>query len=456
MAISYEINYTDPLKAPFSLPASGMNGPGSANPQTTLRLYGRGATEWGESVDENFVRLLENFASATAPLFPQSGQIWAKRILYHIVGDVSGPAAGSILTNVYRFNLRTNTWEQSQADVTAEFRVVVIDTSITDYLPGAIGEYVYSRVDNKLYRWDSAYKQMSPDWMDRSYAEVDIAPTSSTIPDQEILVYNEGADTWQRLSNIVSSDTEPTGNYLGRLWYNPTTGRLYFWNGTSYSQIIGPSNSGNIEIEADLDMQMTYSIIRLRDPVDPYDAVNLSFVNNYVSGQASSLFLPVAGGTMTGPLIFNGTNEITFNNTLNVRSTGSGSLQILPNATNSSATLDVYSNQLANANNVLSLVSAAAVAKIESRTLNASTPNPLTFSFNDVERFRFNSSGALGLSGSNYGSAGSALISNGGTAAVSWTTFNLGSNAEGTRYVSTQDPNASIGVDGDIWYKVTG
>jgi len=43
---------------------------------TALTLIGRNSTSFGESVNENFIKLLENFASTTAPENAIKGQIW--------------------------------------------------------------------------------------------------------------------------------------------------------------------------------------------------------------------------------------------------------------------------------------------------------------------------------------------------------------------------------------------
>ena len=43
---------------------------------TSLLLTGKGVINWGEAVQENLIRLLENFASQYAPLNPTEGQIW--------------------------------------------------------------------------------------------------------------------------------------------------------------------------------------------------------------------------------------------------------------------------------------------------------------------------------------------------------------------------------------------
>lgn len=43
---------------------------------SSLTLIGRNVTSFGETINENFVKLLENFASASAPSSPLKGQIW--------------------------------------------------------------------------------------------------------------------------------------------------------------------------------------------------------------------------------------------------------------------------------------------------------------------------------------------------------------------------------------------
>ena len=43
---------------------------------TSLRLPGKGVLNWGEAYVNNFVHLLENFASSFEPNNPQVGQLW--------------------------------------------------------------------------------------------------------------------------------------------------------------------------------------------------------------------------------------------------------------------------------------------------------------------------------------------------------------------------------------------
>lgn len=43
---------------------------------TSITLIGKGFKNWGEAVNENFVKILENFANSTPPLNPLNGQLW--------------------------------------------------------------------------------------------------------------------------------------------------------------------------------------------------------------------------------------------------------------------------------------------------------------------------------------------------------------------------------------------
>ena len=46
------------------------------NTTTNLTLIGKNYQGFGELVNENFVKLLENFASTTQPTNPMTGQLW--------------------------------------------------------------------------------------------------------------------------------------------------------------------------------------------------------------------------------------------------------------------------------------------------------------------------------------------------------------------------------------------
>ena len=70
----YTINFSDPSKT-TSVTVPDMP-PGINTVDTSLTLVGRGYPNYGQKMDENFVHLLENFASALPPSNPIEGQLW--------------------------------------------------------------------------------------------------------------------------------------------------------------------------------------------------------------------------------------------------------------------------------------------------------------------------------------------------------------------------------------------
>lgn len=82
----YTLKFTDPGKASFVVNPLVSNGPISPNglalrpdalsANTTLQLLGRGHFDYGESIEQNLVYMLENFANASAPSYAIQGQIW--------------------------------------------------------------------------------------------------------------------------------------------------------------------------------------------------------------------------------------------------------------------------------------------------------------------------------------------------------------------------------------------
>jgi hypothetical protein len=74
---------------------------------TNLTLVGKNATSYGEAINENFVKLMENFSSSTAPSVPQQGQLWwdsinkqlavyqgtAWKVFSHAVPSATAPSA---------------------------------------------------------------------------------------------------------------------------------------------------------------------------------------------------------------------------------------------------------------------------------------------------------------------------------------------------------------------------
>jgi len=74
----YILNWSSSTKQTITLTPKVTLEPGttSGTSRCSLVLFGKGAPRYGEGQQENFVRMLENFASNIAPIAPTSGQLW--------------------------------------------------------------------------------------------------------------------------------------------------------------------------------------------------------------------------------------------------------------------------------------------------------------------------------------------------------------------------------------------
>ena len=71
--MAYNINKSDENKSPITV--SDMP-PGINTVDTSLSLVGRNYPNYGQAISENFLHLLENFASQLQPTNPIEGQLW--------------------------------------------------------------------------------------------------------------------------------------------------------------------------------------------------------------------------------------------------------------------------------------------------------------------------------------------------------------------------------------------
>lgn len=68
--MTYTIRYSDSTKTPISVVNNQVD------TTTNINLVGKDYKNYGEAVNQNFLYLLENFASSTAPSKPIEGQLW--------------------------------------------------------------------------------------------------------------------------------------------------------------------------------------------------------------------------------------------------------------------------------------------------------------------------------------------------------------------------------------------
>lgn len=294
---NYIINYSEPLKTTIEIIPGGYNGPGGVSSASSLRLYGRGALEWGESVDENMLRLAENFSGSAFPVNPLNGQIHNQSVIYWRQG--TGPA---YTWWVFDVNAApgTGTWS------------IITAPSYATAPAGVEGEYYYNTVDLNLYRWYSVYGQLASAWISCAYHRgtgIDFPNDGVDFPAQNFYNFNgytvETSEVlgWQPLNTTYVNETAPASASDGTIWYTKSTGDVKIYDGVTWNVL------GGYTAYADYDMQSTHNITNLPEQcgsplgagLETHWAATVGFVQCYVAANSGAgSYLPLSGGTVTG------------------------------------------------------------------------------------------------------------------------------------------------------------
>ena len=272
----YIVNFTDPMSPHIDIPPKRDNGPGRTDSDTSLRLFGEGYTHWGESTNENFVRLLENFMGATPPINPVPGQLWAESSLYHKDGS-----------NFYSYDLDPNSG-------TYQTWVTISVTSQATPPSEIIGSYWFDTNTDTLNYFGSGYDGQPASWMARSYGAGTGLPSGG--PAMAVRMFDGGANEWVVIGGalVTDSTSPPAGARPGILRFAPATSTLYVWNGSTWTALIDATNP---VFAGDIDMDSN-KITNLADATNDTDALNRQ------TGDAR--YVNVSGDTMTGALVLNG------------------------------------------------------------------------------------------------------------------------------------------------------
>lgn len=74
MSTQYTLNWADPVdKAAIIIAPATVD-----STSVSFSLFGKGAPNYGQGQQESFIQMLENFSSATEPLYSTKGQLWYK------------------------------------------------------------------------------------------------------------------------------------------------------------------------------------------------------------------------------------------------------------------------------------------------------------------------------------------------------------------------------------------
>lgn len=121
----YTLTFSDPSKSPIQVIGTGNNGSGINNYDTSLDLVGPGYIQYGQSIVQNFVKLVENFAGPNPPQHSIEGQLWY---------DTSDPDRNVLRVN--NGNQSSNRWPtasgiyQQSTDPSTQYIQSVVDGDV--------------------------------------------------------------------------------------------------------------------------------------------------------------------------------------------------------------------------------------------------------------------------------------------------------------------------------------
>jgi len=288
---TYAIDYSEPLRPGFEISAGALDGPSGSTTHSSLRLYGRGALEWGEAVDENMLRLSETFCGASPPANPNVGQLWAIQRLYYRNLSVSDVHSGW-----YRYNLTTHTWELLNGTGVVP---AVATTGQTYYYDGStlFGKYALT-------------SPQAASFVPRAATSGTGAPTSA--PRLELVVYNRdvsGNGTWvvPACARVTSTGSAPgsTSVLPSSLWFEESSGLLKLWTGSAWQEILGPT-SGVSTVTANLSFANTHRGINVPDPVSDTDIANKRYVDSVSSTGVDGVVRRDGSVSMIAGLVLSG------------------------------------------------------------------------------------------------------------------------------------------------------
>jgi len=152
--MSYTLHFSDITSQATIVVTSTDEGTGLNNYSTSLDLIGPGYTNYGLPTDQNFLKLLENFAGPTPPLNPIKGQLW-----YDTTGTNVRPVLrinnGS--STLARWPSANGIYQQSVDPANPDPNVNVYSSIIVD------GDIWVDTVNNQLkIRYDSGWTTVGP------------------------------------------------------------------------------------------------------------------------------------------------------------------------------------------------------------------------------------------------------------------------------------------------------
>jgi len=233
-------------------------------------------------------------------------------------------------------------------------------------------------------------------------------------------------------SSAPTVDNDGNALLTGALYWNTSTSELYLWTGSTWTR----SALSGADYVAKSGDTMTGALTTTGLTISGGTANGVAYLNGskvLTTGSA----LTFDGSSLASNASVNGTAAISVANT----NTGVGSSSAVFLSNDATTETQIFSfganrtgsffgNDIANYSAFLSSGSSS-----NGILLGSLTSKPVIFGTNNAERVRIASTGALGLSGENYGTSGQVLTSGGSGAAPTWSSVSAGAFGTDLSYV---------------------
>lgn len=281
---------------------------------TTLALYGYGHKDYGSGLWENMLHIMENFAStSTAPAYPTIGQLWynsGKKSLLIYVGTEDTAASNgwkNIVSN-YDFSNNVSSGEAVVQYLTKSDLVGYLTPEVSTQLTGNLvlknNDAWYTTVDN-VVRLDSSVTIPGNYAASVRYVNVKV---DTVVTEKLTTLGNIGGNVSADGVNTSLSDYDTTGSpvgsnhlYIRRAKNSPVESR------TMYDTLILPAQTSAV-VSGDDNHAATKGFVRSvlgvsKTIITSTDTITGAVGNDVITG--TPLYLPTAGGTLTGSLYLN-------------------------------------------------------------------------------------------------------------------------------------------------------